>query len=48
MFQWLGICAFTAEGAGLISGQGTNTPPVIQGAAKEGKIKILQDKDKKF
>ena len=48
MFQWLGLCAFPAEGAGSIFGQGTKIPPVTQGAAKKGKIKILQDKDKKF
>ena len=30
MFQWLGICAFTAEGAGLISGQGTKIPQATE------------------
>ena len=26
MVQWLGLCTFTAEGMGSISGQGTKTP----------------------
>ena len=46
--QWLGLRAFTAEGAGSISGQGTEIPPVTQGVAQKVKIKILWDKDKKF
>ena len=33
MVQWLGLCAFTAEGSGLIPGQGTKIPQVAQHAA---------------
>ena len=33
--QWLGLCAFTAEGPGLISGQGTR----ILHATRRGQIK---------
>ena len=28
--QWLGLCAFTAEGSGLIPGWGTKIPQAMQ------------------
>ena len=34
MVQWLGLCVFTAEGAGLIPGQGTKIPPAAQHSQK--------------
>ena len=27
--QWLGLCAFTAEGPGSIPGQGTKIPQIV-------------------
>ena len=45
MVQWLGLRAFIAEGAGLISGRGTKTHKPSGTAKKEKKTKknwILQ------
>ena len=37
--QWLGLCAFTAEGVGLIPGRGTKISQPAHRAAKKNKIK---------
>ena len=36
--RWLELCAFTAEGAGSIPGQGTKIPKATQHSQKEKKI----------
>ena len=35
--QWLGLCAFTAEGPGSVSGQGTKIPQATQHSQKKKK-----------
>ena len=37
MVQWLGLCAFTTEGAGSIPGQGTKIPQAAAQPKKKGK-----------
>ena len=34
MVQWLGLCAFIAEGTGSTPGQGTNIPQAVQHGQK--------------
>ena len=42
MVQWLGLCAFTAEGVGSIPGQGTKIPQAVQwDQKKERKFWVL-------
>ena len=36
--QWLGLHAFTAEGPGSISGQGTKIPQAVQQGKKKKKF----------
>ena len=38
--QWLGPCAFTAEGLGSIPGLGTNIPQAAQHSQKKNKTKL--------
>ena len=42
--QWLGLCAFTAEGPGSISGQGTKIPQAMQHSQKIKKREVHSDK----
>ena len=35
MIQWLGLCAFTAEGAGSIPGWGTKIPQALRHSQKK-------------
>ena len=47
--QWLGLCAFTAEGAGSTPGRGTKIPEAMQRGQKKKtkknkKIKMLVSK----
>ena len=37
MVQWLGLCAFIAEGTGSTPGQGTNIPQAVQHGQKKKK-----------
>ena len=39
--QWLGLCAFIAEGPGSIPGQGTKIPQAVQCSQKKKKNPIL-------
>ena len=39
MMQWLGLCSFTAEGLGSISGQGTKIPQATRCGQEVGKKK---------
>ena len=41
--QWLGLGALTAEGPGLISGQGTEIPQLC-GSAKKKRNRVLPNK----
>ena len=40
MVQWLGVCAFTAKGLGLIPGHGTKIPQATKQKNKNKKIYI--------
>ena len=37
-FQWLGLCTFTAEGAGSIPGPGTKIPQAVRHVQKKKKV----------
>ena len=39
MVQWLGLCAFTAKGEGLIPGRGTKNPTKLEAGSKKNKQK---------
>ena len=45
--QWLGLCAFPAEGSGSIPGQGTKIPQVAQCSQKRKKSPEEEKKKKK-
>ena len=42
--QWLGLCSFTAEGLGSISGQGTKIPQATRCGQEVGKKKTNLNK----
>ena len=44
MAQWLGLCAFTAEGAGSVPGRGTKIPQAAQQAKKKKEKSITGDR----
>ena len=45
MVQWLGFCAFTAVGQGLIPGQGTTVPQAMLYCQKERKEGGRQERE---
>ena len=45
MIQWLGLCSFTAEGLGLIPGQGINVPEASQHGQKKEREKERERKE---
>ena len=44
MLQWLGLRAFTTDGAGLIAGQQTKSPQAAKREQKKTKSKIKKKK----
>ena len=40
MVQWLGLCAFTAEGLGSVPGWGTKIPQVVWCGQKKKKKRL--------
>ena len=48
MVQWLGLCAFTAEGMGSVPGQGTKILQAMQLAAAKKKKKRKEKRKKTF
>ena len=48
MVQWLGLCAFTAEGMGSVPGQGTKILQAMQLAAAKKKKEKKRKKKENF